>query len=332
MPILDARHDLGHPVEGDTAWSESYYFNAFDPVTDSGLFTRIGIRPNEGTMDVGLSVWLPGGDLGEYRAVTEQHEMVDTVLEVGDVRYELLEPNRAWRLTMDADVPVRPCTRGSVRDHDAHIRLDLRFDSLTPAIGTDGQSSARRGSDESAAAAGTTGKGHFEQAGSWTGWLDIDGRRLTWDGALGNRDRSWGPRRWGGPGMWRWFSINVDESLHFGGIRLGTDHGDLHRGWVYDDGRTASIAEWRLRTDLAEDGITQEVVHLTVVDKQGREYPLTGHVLRVADIGRSTGTLINEGLTRWTYRDGDGNQRTGSGIAEYLHQLDDGGRPVVPVD
>ena len=67
MPILDARHDLAHPVEGDSAWSESYYFNAYDPGTDSGFFTRIGIRPNEGTMDVGLSLWLPGGELGEYR-------------------------------------------------------------------------------------------------------------------------------------------------------------------------------------------------------------------------------------------------------------------------
>lgn len=48
MPILDARHDLAHPVETDTAWSESDYFNAYDPDTDSGLFSRIGIRPNEG--------------------------------------------------------------------------------------------------------------------------------------------------------------------------------------------------------------------------------------------------------------------------------------------
>ena len=41
MPILDARHDFAHPVEGDTAWSESYYFNAYCPVADAGLFTRI---------------------------------------------------------------------------------------------------------------------------------------------------------------------------------------------------------------------------------------------------------------------------------------------------
>ena len=132
--------------------------------------------------------------------------------------------------------------------------------------------------------------------------------------------------------MWRWFSINIDEDLHFGGIRLGTGQGDLHRGWVFDDGRAASIAEWRLRTEVGDDGLTQRVVHLTALDKKGRSYDLLGEVQRVADIGRTAGTLINEGLTRWTYRDEDGATRTGYGISEYLHQIDDSGRPVVAVD
>ena len=109
MPILEARHDLAHPVEGDSAWSESYYFNAYDPGTDSGFFTRIGIRPNEGTMDVGMSLWLPDGELGEYRWVKEQREMVDSVLEVGAVRYDMLEALQSWRLTMDGEVQARPC-------------------------------------------------------------------------------------------------------------------------------------------------------------------------------------------------------------------------------
>src|ERR1700722_9649144 len=61
MPILSPEHDLAHPVEGDSAWSESWYFNAYDPGSDSGFFTRVGVRPNEGTMDVGMSIWLPGG-------------------------------------------------------------------------------------------------------------------------------------------------------------------------------------------------------------------------------------------------------------------------------
>jgi len=334
MPILESRHDLAHPVEGDSAWSESYYFNAFDPGTDSGFFTRIGIRPNEGTMDVAMSVWLPGGELAEHRHTMEQREMVDTVLEVGSVRYEMLEALRSWRITMDADVSARPCAAGAETTHPVHLALDVRFDAVTPAIGTDGQPSggARSAEAAAAAAAGTVGKGHLEQAGRWTGWIEADGVRHEWNGAHGNRDRSWGARRWGGPTMWRWFSINLGEAMHFGGIHLGTAAGDLHRGWVWDGGRASSIAEWRLRTELADDEVTHKVVHLQVLDKRERTYDLRGDVLRVADIGRAGGTMVNEGLTRWTYRDPNGGDRTGYGICEYLHQLDDSGRPVVAVE
>ncbi len=35
MPVLDASHDFAHDVEGDSAWSESYYFNAYDPAVDT---------------------------------------------------------------------------------------------------------------------------------------------------------------------------------------------------------------------------------------------------------------------------------------------------------
>jgi hypothetical protein len=132
--------------------------------------------------------------------------------------------------------------------------------------------------------------------------------------------------------MWRWFSINVGEDMHFGGIRLGTEAGDLHRGWVWDGDRATSVAEWRVRTELAEDEVTHRVVHLDVVDKRDQIYHLRGDVLRVADIGRAGGTMVNEGLARWTYDDPTGPARTGYGICEYLHQLDDSGRPVVPVE
>jgi hypothetical protein len=348
MPILEARHELAHPVEDDTAWSESYYFNAYDPGTDSGFFSRIGIRPNEGTMDVAVSMWLPDGRVAEYRAIKEQHEMVDTVLEVGGARYEMLAALRSWRLTLDDLSPVRACTTGAAVDASSatgapdapdtpvHLALDVRFDAVTPAIGTDGQPgadgrSARPKSAEAVAAAGTVGKGHFEQAGRWTGWLEVDGVHYDWQDGHGHRDKSWGPRRWGGPKMWRWFSINVGD-LHFGGIRLGTDAGDLHRGWVWDGEAATSVAEWRVRTELAEDALTHRVVHLQVLDKQGRTFDLRGDVLRVAGTRQVSGTVVNEGLARWTYEDPSGTTRTGYGISEYLHQTDDSGRPVVPVE
>lgn len=330
MPILDARHDLAHPVEGDSAWSESFYFNAYDPGTDSGFFSRIGIRPNEGTMDVAVSAWLPGGGVAEYRSVKEQHEVIDTVLDVGDVRYEMLEAGRSWRITMDGLAPARPCALGSgaAWDGDVRLALDVRFEADTPAIGTDGGGPK---SAEAAEAAGTTAKGHLEQAGRWSGWLAVDGVRHEWTDGHGIRDRSWGPRRWGGPRMWRWFSISTGDS-HFGGIRLGTGAGDLHRGWVWCDGEAASVAEWQVRTELADDGIIQRRVALHVRDKRGRTHALRGDVLRVADTTQRTGTMVNEGLARWTYAHPDGTPRVGYGICEYLHQLDADGRPVVAVE
>jgi hypothetical protein len=312
MPILDARHDFAHPVEGDSAWSESYYFNAYCPVVDTGLFTRIGVRPNEGTIDVSLAVWLPNGELAHFHGTREQHEMTDDALDVGGVRYERIAPMQSWRLTADVD----------------RVAVDITFDALTPAVGVDGQ--GRTGSGASAATAATVGKGHLEQAGRWTGWIDVDGTRNELVDARGNRDKSWGPRRWGGPKMWRWFSINIGDDTHFGGIRIGTDAGDLHRGWVWTEGAHSSIREWKVTSELAPDGVTHTATHVLATDKLGRVHELDAEILRVspgpAGVKPNT-TIVNEGLARWHY-----NGAVGHGISEYLHQLGENAKPVVPIE
>src|SRR5207248_10459013 len=160
-------------------------------------------------------VWMPSGELAHFNGTREQHEMTDADLAVGGVRYERLAPMQSWRLTADVD----------------RVALDLVFDALTPAVGVDGQ--GREGKGASAATATTVGKGHLEQAGRWTGWIDVDGTRHELVDARGNRDKSWGPRRWGGPKMGRWLPLNIagtdatlDPGGHFGGIRIGTDSGD----------------------------------------------------------------------------------------------------------
>jgi hypothetical protein len=347
VPILDASHDFAHEVEADSAWSESYYFNAYDPVVDAGLFTRIGVRPNEGTIDVGLSAWLPGDRIANARGVREQTVMTDSELAVGGVRYERLEPMQRWRITADADAEVLDLgglaalgdagAGRSAAGRPGRLTVDLTFTSLIPAIGTDGAGRERRSDDTAASTATTVGKGHLEQSGTWSGTIGLDGE--TWAlgpaTARGNRDKSWGPRRWGGPQMWRWFSVNIpgagdDAGTHFGGIRIGTPAGDLHRGWVWRDGEAASIRDWHVTTELAGDGVTHRVTHVRATDKQGRTHELRGDILRVYGVPHRTGdrsTLVNEGLARWTYEG-----RTGYGISEYLHQLDEAGAPLVPIE
>jgi hypothetical protein len=345
VPVLDAKHDFAHEVEGDSAWSESYYFNAYDPIADAGFFTRIGVRPNEGTMDVGLSVWLPGNRIANVRGIREQRVMTDDDLDVGGVRYERIEPMRTWRITADAHAEVLDLGTGAATP--GHVALDATFAALTPAVGTDGQGRTDRRDDTSASTASTVGKGHLEQAGRWEGSVALIGTpgssgssgssakpverwRLEPTSARGNRDKSWGPRRWGGPQMWRWFSINIGDDVHFGGIRIGTRAGDLHRGWVWRDGAATSIRRWDVRTELAEDGVTHRVSHVTATDKGGRVHELRADVLRVYGVPHKTGdrsTVVNEGLARWTYEG-----QVGHGISEYLHQLDADGRPLVPIE
>lgn len=345
MPILEPHHDLAHPVEGDEAWSESYYFNCFDPVTDTGFFTRIGVRPNEGTIDSHFAMWLPSGDVAHLRQVDEVGAMVDRDLQAGPVRYVMEEAMQRWRLRAEGTALLQRLD-GSGTVGEVPIAADVTFDALTPAMGVDGQGHDRQ-SASSAATAATVGKGHLEQAGRWSGWLEADGVRHVLADARGNRDKSWGPRRWGGPTMWRWFSINVGgdvagEGTHLGGIRIGSAGADdLHRGWVWRDGTHASVASWDVRTETADDGWTQRVVHLAVADKAGRTTHLRGDLLRVAPLPRRQGgqlTVVNEGLTRWSLLDGSPNPDgpsavvgTGYGIAEYLHQFGDDGQPVVPV-
>jgi len=314
-----------HPVESESAWSESYYFNGYDPATDVGLYTRIGIRPNEGSMDVMLASWQPGNQIAFARAKQEQQEMCESPLEVGGIRYECKEEGRRWHLR--ADCKARIFDLGSREHRETRLLLDLEFDALTPMIGVDGQGT--EGTGASAATGQSTGKGHLEQAGRWSGWIEVDGARHDMsDRARGNRDKSWGPRRWGGPKMWRWFSINISDDVHFGGIRIGTDAGDLHRGWIWRDGEHTSLVEWRIRTETQDDGITQKTCFVTAVDKRGREHELRADVMRVFPGGARPGeTVINEGLARWTYEG-----VTGFGIAEYLHQFDDDGRPLVPIE
>ena len=180
MPILDESHDFMHPVEGDQAWSESYYFNCYDPDTDTGFYTRCGIRPNEGTMDIGLSFWLPGGGIAHLGNVREQKVMIDDDLDVGVVKYERLAPLKQWRITASGE--------GASVDGKVQLACDVTFDALTPAMGGDGQ--GKEAADGSSAQTRlSVGKGHLEQAGQWSGWIEVDGTRFTLGpAARGNRD------------------------------------------------------------------------------------------------------------------------------------------------
>ena len=97
-------------------------------VADAGLFTRIGVRPNEGTMDVGLSVWLPGigararrgrqGTEGDGRRRTRRRRRPLRA----DRAAANLAPHRRHR--REGTRPLEPTTNVTRRAHRArpHVR------------------------------------------------------------------------------------------------------------------------------------------------------------------------------------------------------------------
>src|SRR2546422_4572178 len=107
-----------------------------------------------------------------------------------------------WRLTCEAEAIVLD-VRAERPQRPARLVVDLEFRALTPAIGSDGQ--GRSGTGARAETRQHVGKGHLEQAGRWSGWIEADGVRYEPVQARGNRDKSWGPPPWGGPPRGRWF-------------------------------------------------------------------------------------------------------------------------------
>ena len=202
--MIEPRDDHPHPRGGDPAWSESTYFNFHDPSSGLAGFSRIGFRPNEGTADGTLFLFLPGGGAV---AVLEREPRKDLPeeLRVGGVRHERVEELKRWRLSTDAkglgvahagDVEIRKGPRvGAV----VEVEAQLTFEASMPPFGTSGR---RVRSADAAASAAAVAAGHFEQACRVTGEVWVGDATFIVDG-MGLRDRSWGPRDWSAPWGWR---------------------------------------------------------------------------------------------------------------------------------
>jgi hypothetical protein len=333
MGTVSASDEQPHAVEGDGQWSESYYFNLYDPGERLGAFTRIGIRPNEKTMDVGLSIFVPDGGFIHVRHVKPQTTNTAD-LEVEGLRYELIEPLKRWRITYDGASHCLKSARDTAnreawqKSRLERLIVDLTFDAINPPAGAGSDRGAPASAGSNAAASGVA-KGHFEQAGRWSGSVWISGDEYPIHGH-GNRDKSWGVRNWQAPRMWRWFSLNFGDDCAMGAVRLLMDDSDVHRGWVYRDGRNVSVRRLELETETEPGSYIQKKLRLTLTDAESRRHVIDGELLEVAPLPQSRNgrrTVVCEGLARFCYEG-----REGHGIAEYLHQLDEQGAPVVPVE
>lgn|GEM_PF-2432961 len=181
-----------HPVEDPSPhWSDSLYFNAWDPGTDTFLMTRIAVLANAQRVTAGMVVWHRGTVAYAYGRELDELPATDwDVMEVDGLAYRMLAARRSW----------------AVQLRDGEDQAHLEWHGETEPVAYQGHPNGPLPRD--------VAWGHYEQSCRVTGDLVVAGQRIRFDG-FGQRDHSWGFRHWAGLLQWHWVTGFLADGRSF---------------------------------------------------------------------------------------------------------------------
>jgi hypothetical protein len=252
MPVTDADERL-HPVEDPSEhWSDSLYFNAWDPATNTFLLTRIAVLANKGEVTAGYVVWVDGMPVYAYNHVLDHVPDTDwDVMTVGGLSYRMLRSCQTWAVQLD--------------DGD-NAKAHLEWDGFSGAVHYD---------DGEAKLPKAVAWGHYEQSCRVRGDLVIGERRIAFDG-MGQRDHSWGYRHWAGLHQWHWITGFFGEDRAFNLFEVHEHDGSISvNGFVHDDGADRFITS-AVRDMRRDDSGAPTSYVLTLTLQDGGERKITG--------------------------------------------------------
>jgi len=307
---LDVRDEAFHAPEPHDQWSDSHYLGGADARSGLVFYARIGARPNEGVVEGALGVWLPPTRPGlpprfllAFARDPAPAELPSAPVAAGALTFTCDLPLERWTIAVDGgarlwaraeDLGEHPAAHQEV-----HVTGELRFSGWVPPF-----------EFESGLTSAVAGR-HYEQPGSITGELTVNGERFPIDGA-GLRDHSWGVRDWQGVPHWRWMGMLVDPDHFLLVNNVGLESGaEVVGGCLMLGGELAPIV-----TGRTEGTQRDFVAHAT--DALGRTATLRGAAISVAPLRQRRDerlTIVHEGLTRLEWL---GHESFG--ISEWLEQ------------
>ncbi|MDQ2649972.1 MAG: hypothetical protein M3Z03_10490 [Actinomycetota bacterium] len=243
-PITDDDERL-HPVEDPSPhWSDSLYFNAWDPATNAFLMTRIAVRANEPAATAGMIVWVDGMPVWGYgHDLTEVPPTDWDVMPVGAITYRMLSSCQTWAVQV-AD-----------GDHVAH----LEWDGLSPAT--------HYNANPNGPLPRPVAWGHYEQTCRVTGDLRVGGQSIRFDG-FGQRDHSWGFRHWAGLDQWHWVTCFFEDGRSANLFEVHAPDGSIAvNGFVHGaDGDEYVVAATRTLDRSDDGGAERYAMELALAD------------------------------------------------------------------
>lgn len=181
-PLVAADESFNHQIvethatvlHTDPSWTEKVWGSVCSPDGALAVSFGFGKYVNRNVVDGfgGVSRGVAQWTVRASRALSLDVDRID----VGPLRYDILEPLRAVRVRLEAN-EIQP------------IAFDLVLRGITPCITEEREdrrtlTGYRRSADQI----------RYHQIGVADGWIEVEGTRTTVDGWMMARDRSWGVR------------------------------------------------------------------------------------------------------------------------------------------
>jgi hypothetical protein len=262
--------------ERNPAWTETFWFGAWNPQAATSVYVYHWFRPVLGIYGGGCLIW-DATEFLPWDIPAFYYDVNRPISGTIDLRSLDLDSGA----TLRAVVPGEQYEVGFARND---VRVQLRFYGLTAAEVT-----SSKGMTEFFA-------GHIDQAGRYTGQVEFAGRKIEID-CCGIRDRSWGPR------------VITDD------IRMNYCHGQserlafvayttpdgtrdkLFRGDLTLDGRKHDLVGGTRRTQY-RNGVLQSI-DIELEDREGRRITGRGVPLNRLAYVPFPGLITWLHLVRW---------------------------------
>lgn len=218
----------------DRNFYDRYFFCGYQPDGGGYFAVAFGVYPHLNIADAHVSILRDGVQHSLHASRQLDMERMD--LAVGPIRIDVIEPLAKVRLL--------------ISDHEG-ISADLTFEARAAPL-QEPRFTRRNGPRL------MMDLTRFTQNVRWSGWIEIDGRRETYEDAPGTRDRSWGIRQIGAADpqpvappvapqfYWLWAPTNFPNLSLFAHANED-EHGE----------------PWNTRCVLAMDGAAQDaLLHL----------------------------------------------------------------------
>ncbi len=241
-------------------WSQSWYYNFYDPKTKLGAFIRLGILENQREANSWLIVFRDGVPL-----FTRTNN---------NLPYTEQRPERGIDIAGMHIHAVEPLKQTRIRFTTPDCSADLVWDELAPL-----QDCIAMSQDKDGSFAREIAHIHLEGTSRVSGWFELRGEHVEVQGQ-GFRDIAAGPRNWDALLHYRLAWPIFDNGTALSGIHgISTTGQSAYMRMFHDGERWLRVKAIDDKMEFAPNKTSVTSAHWSFVDERDRRHEFTGKPL-----------------------------------------------------